>query len=193
MWRLTPKSSAARSRQSRPVTRGSGRGSKSLSKAVVAASEKPAPVRRLAALEGGERRNLKPLGRGAGSREAALRDLYGKSLPLEVGGARRPRRRASACAHGAAVVAGASSWRDTNGSAGRPRAPAGTRRRATRPTSTDRIDRSSAHKIFGPVVLLLVMLVVFQTHLNWAALPMDLSTGLRLAGRGLRRGCRRGF
>lgn len=41
-------------------------------------------------------------------------------------------------------------------------------------TPTERIDRVVTHKIFGPLVLLLVMLVVFQAIFSWAQLPMDL-------------------
>jgi ferrous iron transport protein B len=44
-----------------------------------------------------------------------------------------------------------------------------------RPRSiTERIDRVVTHKVFGPVVLLAVMFVVFQTIFSWAQLPMDL-------------------
>ncbi|MGQ0761313.1 MAG: ferrous iron transport protein B [Acidobacteriota bacterium] len=39
---------------------------------------------------------------------------------------------------------------------------------------TDRIDAVTTHKILGPVILLLVMLVVFQTIFSWANLPMTL-------------------
>lgn len=39
---------------------------------------------------------------------------------------------------------------------------------------TDRIDAVITHKIFGPVILLLVMLLVFQTIFSWANLPMTL-------------------
>ena len=39
---------------------------------------------------------------------------------------------------------------------------------------TDRIDAVITHKILGPVILLLVMLVVFQTIFLWADLPMAL-------------------
>ncbi|HWS98954.1 MAG TPA: ferrous iron transport protein B [Pyrinomonadaceae bacterium] len=42
------------------------------------------------------------------------------------------------------------------------------------PTTAERIDRVLTHKIFGPVILIAVMLVVFQTIFTWAALPMDL-------------------
>ncbi len=40
--------------------------------------------------------------------------------------------------------------------------------------ATARIDRFVTHKFFGPLILLLVMLVLFQTIFSWAQLPMDL-------------------
>jgi ferrous iron transport protein B len=46
--------------------------------------------------------------------------------------------------------------------------------RAERPSATDRIDRIVTHRLFGPVVLLAVMAVVFQAIFSWATLPMDL-------------------
>jgi ferrous iron transport protein B len=46
-----------------------------------------------------------------------------------------------------------------------------------RTSRTDRIDRFITHKFFGPLILLAVMLVVFQTIFSWAQLPMDLIDG----------------
>ncbi|HAF24400.1 MAG TPA: ferrous iron transport protein B [Blastocatellia bacterium] len=43
-----------------------------------------------------------------------------------------------------------------------------------RPTVTERIDALVTHKIVGPLILLLVMLLVFQTIFSWANLPMNL-------------------
>ena len=43
-----------------------------------------------------------------------------------------------------------------------------------RRSATDRIDAVITHKILGPVILLLVMLLVFQTIFSWANLPMNL-------------------
>lgn len=40
--------------------------------------------------------------------------------------------------------------------------------------TTERIDAVVTHKLFGPALLLLVMLLVFQTIFSWAELPMDL-------------------
>ncbi len=42
------------------------------------------------------------------------------------------------------------------------------------PNLSERIDRVVTHRIFGPLILLLVMLLVFQTIFSWASLPMNL-------------------
>jgi len=47
-------------------------------------------------------------------------------------------------------------------------------RESDRPSTTERIDSIVTHRIFGPLVLLLVMGVVFQAIFSWATLPMDL-------------------
>jgi ferrous iron transport protein B len=39
---------------------------------------------------------------------------------------------------------------------------------------SERIDRVVTHKIFGPLVLIVVMLLVFQAIFSWASLPMTL-------------------
>jgi ferrous iron transport protein B len=41
-------------------------------------------------------------------------------------------------------------------------------------TATERIDRILTHKFLGPLILICVMLLVFQTIFSWASLPMDL-------------------
>ena len=41
-------------------------------------------------------------------------------------------------------------------------------------TATERIDRLVTHRVFGPLILLLVLTLVFQTIFTWANLPMDL-------------------
>ncbi len=43
---------------------------------------------------------------------------------------------------------------------------------------TDRIDAIITHKVLGPVILLLVMLLIFQTIFSWANLPMNLIDGI---------------
>lgn len=42
------------------------------------------------------------------------------------------------------------------------------------PSTTERIDAVVTHKIGGPLILLVVMLLVFQTIFSWANLPMNL-------------------
>ncbi len=39
---------------------------------------------------------------------------------------------------------------------------------------SDKIDRVLTHKVFGLVILVLILLLVFQTIFSWASLPMDL-------------------
>ena len=43
-----------------------------------------------------------------------------------------------------------------------------------KPSLSERIDRIVTHKIFGPLILLAVMLLVFQAIFSWATLPMSL-------------------
>src|SRR2546421_2375402 len=47
-------------------------------------------------------------------------------------------------------------------------------RQAEQHTITDRIDAVITHRVFGPLILLAVMFMVFQTIFSWARLPMDL-------------------
>ncbi len=43
-----------------------------------------------------------------------------------------------------------------------------------KPNTSERIDRVVTHRIFGPLILLVVMLLVFQAIFSWASLPMSL-------------------
>lgn len=43
-----------------------------------------------------------------------------------------------------------------------------------RPNLSEKIDRVVTHRILGPLILLVVMLLVFQTIFSWASLPMNL-------------------
>jgi ferrous iron transport protein B len=43
-----------------------------------------------------------------------------------------------------------------------------------KPGVSERIDRVVTHRFFGPLILLLVMLLVFQAIFSWASLPMNL-------------------
>ena len=47
----------------------------------------------------------------------------------------------------------------------------------TRSSTTERIDLWVTHRFFGPVILLLVMLLVFVAIFSWATVPMDLIDG----------------
>jgi ferrous iron transport protein B len=44
-------------------------------------------------------------------------------------------------------------------------------------TLTERLDRVLTHRIFGPVIFLALMLIVFQSIFSWAKLPMDAIDG----------------
>lgn len=41
-------------------------------------------------------------------------------------------------------------------------------------STTERIDRIITHKLFGPIVLVIVLYLIFQTIFSWATIPMDL-------------------
>ncbi|HEY0006250.1 MAG TPA: ferrous iron transport protein B [Pyrinomonadaceae bacterium] len=41
-------------------------------------------------------------------------------------------------------------------------------------STSERIDRILTHKLFGPLILITIMLLVFQAIFSWAKLPMDL-------------------
>ncbi len=49
-----------------------------------------------------------------------------------------------------------------------------TKKKPTRPSVTDRIDKILTHKYWGFGIFLLLMLVMFQTIFTWATVPMDL-------------------
>ncbi|HKP47966.1 MAG TPA: ferrous iron transport protein B [Pyrinomonadaceae bacterium] len=50
-----------------------------------------------------------------------------------------------------------------------------TRNNSSKQRSTsERIDALATHKVFGPLILLLVMMLIFQTIFSWANLPMNL-------------------
>jgi ferrous iron transport protein B len=112
----------------------------------------------------------------AGARYAAMVELYADELPKDA--ARRTaieRARARLAARDQhwwqEPVLARYDWIDQV-SQKVTRTKKGSARARTSPT--ERIDRVVTHKIFGPVVLLVVMFVVFQTIFSWAQLPMDL-------------------
>ncbi|HLM56400.1 MAG TPA: ferrous iron transport protein B, partial [Pyrinomonadaceae bacterium] len=114
-------------------------------------------------------------GGGTEARGEAMRELYGDELPEDAA-----RREAVEGARARLARGGAQWWQEPVTARydwiedvaeasvkGRGRA-------SQRPSATERIDRVVTHKLLGPFVLLLVMLVVFQTIFSWASLPMDL-------------------
>lgn len=123
---------------------------------------------------------------GAASREEALRDLYSEGLPED------PERRA-AVEQARARLSGDDPrwWQEPLTARYRwiEQVSEGAVRgsRGERPGATERIDRFVTHRLFGPVVLLLVMTVVFQAIFSWATLPMELiDTGFGALGEALR-------
>lgn len=50
--------------------------------------------------------------------------------------------------------------------------------RESKRSTSERIDRFVTHRILGPVILLLVLMLVFQSIFSWAALPMSLIENL---------------
>jgi ferrous iron transport protein B len=112
----------------------------------------------------------------AGARYAAMIELYAEELPHDA-----ERRATVEGARSRLAAADPRWWQEPvlarydwiEGVAARAVRPKRGAPVATR-TPTERIDRVATHKIFGPLVLLLVMLVVFQAIFSWAQLPMDL-------------------
>ena len=106
-------------------------------------------------------------------RHTALRDLYAEELPLD-----EPRKEAAVRARERLSKSDPNWWQEpllarydwieqvtaksVHGSAG------------SGLTATERIDHILTHKFFGPLILIFVMLLVFQTIFSWASLPMDL-------------------
>jgi len=111
-------------------------------------------------------------------RHTAVRDLYGEELPLDVGRRERVER-----ARARLFEADQNWWQEpllarydwieqVVAQSVRRRAEDRHSHRAS--SATERIDYLVTHKIFGPLILIAVMLLVFQTIFSWASLPMDL-------------------
>ena len=146
-----------------------------LARAVLEAAARPAPGARWRLSPRAEEEVARLSGHGPRAREAALRDLYGEELP-EDGDRREAVEGARSRLSGAderwwqEPLLARYDWIERAASASvSGRAAAG-----ARPSATDRIDSVVTHKLFGPAVFVLVMLVVFQTIFSWATLPMDL-------------------
>jgi ferrous iron transport protein B len=158
-----------------PVNARRREGLEELARAVLDAAVGPAPSAKWRLSPRAEEEVARLSADGARAREAALHDLYSDELPEEDA-----RREAVAGARERLSNADARWWQEPllarydwieRAAAESVRAPARGRRR---PDATERIDSVVTHKFLGPAVLLLVMLVVFQTIFSWATLPMDL-------------------
>jgi ferrous iron transport protein B len=158
-----------------PVTVRTGRGIEELSRAVSEAADEEARGVRWSLSAQAERELSLLAAADHDEREAALRDLYAEELPED-----ETRREAVEGAR-ARLAEGNPQWwqeplvaryewieRVATG------VVSGGERARMRPSATDRIDRFVTHKFFGPLILLAVMLVVFQTIFSWASVPMDL-------------------
>jgi ferrous iron transport protein B len=110
----------------------------------------------------------------AHERHAALRDLYGEELPGD-----NHRQRAVEGARARLCELDRNWWQEpllarydwieqvTAQCVSRPV-------ESKHPTTTEAIDRLLTHRLFGPLILVAVMLLVFQAIFSWASLPMDL-------------------
>jgi ferrous iron transport protein B len=112
----------------------------------------------------------------AGARYAAMVELYAEDLPKDAA-----RRDAIERARARLAATDQHWWQEPvlarydwieQVATKVTREKKGSTRERTSPT--DRIDRVATHRVFGPLVLLVVMFVVFQTIFSWAQLPMDL-------------------
>ncbi|HEV3468237.1 MAG TPA: ferrous iron transport protein B [Pyrinomonadaceae bacterium] len=171
-----------------PVNARRREGLDELARAVLAAAWRPAPGAKWRLSPRAEEEVARLSTGGAGAREAALHDLYSEELPEEAA-----RREAVEAARGRLSGADARWWQEPllarydwieRAAAASVRGRRGERRR---PDATERIDSLVTHRLFGPALLLLVMLVVFQTIFSWATLPMDLiDRGFGALGESLR-------
>src|SRR5215213_1348338 len=112
-------------------------------------------------------------GAGLGARGETLRELYSDAPPEDAA-----RREAVARARARLAETDPQWWQEAVTARYRwienvvEGAVRGTR--TERPSATDRIDGVVTHRLFGPVVLLAVMALVFQAIFSWAQLPVDL-------------------
>lgn len=201
-----------------PVSAKTRRGVDELSEAVRRAAETgdtPAAAWRLSAeaereiaalaTDGGGRSQVRTDGKDvqvgadgddASRRVAAMRDLYADELPSDE----ELRETILAARERLAREGGAGWWQEplvarydwiegVSARAVRARGGGTSPKGADRASVTRRIDSFVTHKFFGPAILLLVMVLVFQTIFSWASLPMDLiDTGFGRLGEAVRAG-----
>nr|MBA2339732.1 ferrous iron transport protein B [Pyrinomonadaceae bacterium] len=166
-----------------PVVATQRRGLDELAGAVLKAAEGLAPVQQWHLSETAEQ-ELRQLAGNVTSqkmddraaRDAALRDLYSEELPTEAG-----RRAEVAAARQRLAAANPQWWQEPLVERYRwieaiaaDSIKHNSRTIDKRKDATILIDRFVTHKVFGVLILLAVMLLVFQTIFSWASLPMDL-------------------
>ena len=158
-----------------PVIAKQRRGLDSLAETVIKASTTPGPGAGWRLPEYAER-ELTRLTEGSSesaSRRLALRDLYAEEMPTE-----EKRQAAIRFAREKLAQVNPNWWQEPL--LARYRWIEGIAARAVRggkeerPSATDRVDYFVTHKFFGPIILILITMLVFQTIFSWAQLPMDL-------------------
>jgi ferrous iron transport protein B len=159
-----------------PVVAAQRRGIDALAQAVLEADGQAGPGAgwRLSERAEEELRGLSDNEHQAHERHAAVRDLYGEELPED-----NHRQRAVEGARARLCELDRNWWQEpllarydwieqvTAQCVRRPVEP-------KHQTTAEAIDRLLTHKIFGPLILVAVMLLVFQAIFSWASLPMDL-------------------
>ncbi|HUQ33308.1 MAG TPA: ferrous iron transport protein B [Pyrinomonadaceae bacterium] len=146
-----------------------------LVEAVLKASEKTAATAGWCLSEMAERELAEIIGQNGSplDRHMAMRDIYAEELPEH-----EPRREAAARARERLSKSNPNWWQepllaryDWIEQVAAKSVQGGASHGLT---TTERIDRILTHKFFGPLILIVVMLFVFQTIFSWASLPMDL-------------------
>jgi ferrous iron transport protein B len=156
-----------------PVNARQRRGLDELAYAVLAAAGGAMPDMCWLLSPGAEEEVVRLAGEGTQSRAAALREIYSDALPEDAS-----RREAVERARERLSSENPHWWQEPLTARYRwiervtEEAVRGSKNE--RPSATERIDSIVTHRLFGPVVLLLVMWLVFQAIFSWASLPMDL-------------------
>jgi ferrous iron transport protein B len=158
-----------------PVTVAQRLGLDALASAVLKASSNASKGAGWRLSDSAERELSALIGSGDDSveRHTALRDLYADELPENEW-----RSEAIAKARARLAASNANWWQEPLLARydwiEQVSAKAIKRRATPSLTTTERIDRILTHRFFGPLILIALMLLVFQTIFSWANLPMDL-------------------
>ncbi|MBD0369862.1 MAG: ferrous iron transport protein B [Pyrinomonadaceae bacterium] len=158
-----------------PVTASQKRGLEELRRAILAASARRGLVAGWCLSEQAERELAALIHPNTTSadRHAALRELYGDELPEDEKRREAIRRARERLAETDGnwwqePLLARYDWIERVSREAKNEAPD-----SHAPTTTERIDRVLTHKVMGPVILILVMLLIFQAIFSWASVPMD--------------------